>query len=54
VTSCIATTESASTRLESPDPCVPVELAPATEMWGSEPMLGRASPAAWSTGATSP
>ena len=37
-----------------PDPCVPVAIAPATEMWGSDARLCNATPLAWSTGASSP
>ncbi len=43
-----AATAVASERFASPDPCVPVATAPATEMWGSEARLASAHPRAWS------
>ncbi len=33
--------------LRSPEPCVPVAIEPATEMWGSEAKLCSANPASW-------
>ena len=38
-------TAAARLRARSPDPCVPVAHAPATEMWPSEAIASRASPA---------
>ncbi len=46
-------TADASEPLATPEPCVPVATEPATEMCGSEAMLGRASPCAWTTRASS-
>ena len=46
VTSSSARTAEASEPLPTPEPCVPVEQAPATEMCGREPRLCRPSPAA--------
>jgi hypothetical protein len=47
-------TAEASVPLASPEPWVPVEQAPATEMCGSDPRLCRARPSACSAAVTSP
>ena len=54
VTSSTAATDDESGRLPSPEPCVPVATAPATEMCGSDGRFGSANPAASRTGAISP
>ncbi len=38
----------------SPEPCVAVATAPATEMWGSEARLCRAKPSAFNVSTSSP
>ncbi len=50
----IARTLAARTRLPTPEPCVPVAHAPATEMCGNEPRFGSANPAASSRCVSSP
>src|SRR5699024_119314 len=54
VTSSMARTEEANDRWAFPEPCVPVALAPPTEMWGREPMFDSASPASAAARASSP
>lgn len=54
VTSSIVRTEEARLRFPFPEPWVPVALAPPTEMWGSEPMLGSARPRSCAATASSP
>src|SRR5699024_3558556 len=54
VTISIARTVEARERWPSPEPWVPVALAPPTEMCGSEPMLGRARPRSAAARASSP
>ena len=51
-----STAEAIADRLRSvsPDPWVPVEHAPATEMWGSEPVLANANPFACRTAPSRP
>ena len=44
----------ASDAFVSPEPCVDVATAPATEMCGNEARLARAQPRSWSARETSP
>ncbi len=54
VTRLIARTPAASATWATPEPWVPVELAPATEMCGRDPMFGSARPASQAASARSP